>query len=70
MFVIGLPRTGTTALGQLVANDPQFRSLRTWESQARTPPPEAATQHTDPRIAQAAEGIAMMDEHVPANAGR
>lgn len=32
VFVIGLPRTGTTALSQLVAADPQFRSLRTWES--------------------------------------
>ncbi|MDT5080724.1 MAG: hypothetical protein QOJ80_5361 [Mycobacterium sp.] len=65
VFVIGLPRTGTTALSQLVANDPQFRSLRTWESQACTPPPEAATQHSDPRIAQAAEGLAMMDEMFP-----
>ena len=54
VVVLGLPRTGTTALGQLVSADPQFRSLRTWESQAPTPPPEAATQHTDPRIAQAA----------------
>ena len=53
VFVIGLPRTGTTALSQLVAADPQFRSLRMWESQAPTPPPEAATQYTDPRIAQA-----------------
>ncbi|TPG31415.1 sulfotransferase family protein [Mycolicibacterium hodleri] len=65
VFVIGLPRTGTTALSQLVANDPQFRSLRTWESQACTPPPEATTQHTDPRIAQCGEGIAMMDEMFP-----
>ena len=65
MVVLGLPRTGTTALGQLVAADPQFRSLRTWESQAPTPPPEAATQHTDPRIAQAAEGIAMIDQMFP-----
>jgi hypothetical protein len=65
VFVIGLPRTGTTALSQLVASDPQFRSLRMWESQACTPPPEAATQHTDPRIAQAAEGIAMMDNMFP-----
>ena len=46
VFVIGLPRTGTTALSQLVAADPQFRSLRMWESQACTPPPEAATEHT------------------------
>ena len=65
VVILGLPRTGTTALGNLVANDPQFRSLRTWESQAPTPPPEAATQYTDPRIAQAAEGIAMIDQHVP-----
>ncbi|MBY0288329.1 MAG: sulfotransferase [Mycobacteriaceae bacterium] len=65
VFVIGLPRTGTTALSQLVASDPQFRSLRMWESQACTPPPEAATQHDDPRIAQAAEGIAMMDSTFP-----
>jgi hypothetical protein len=65
VVVLGLPRTGTTALGQLVSNDPQFRSLRTWESQAPTPPPEAATQHTDSRIAQAAEGIAMIDQMFP-----
>ena len=65
VVILGLPRTGTTALGQLIANDPQFRSLRTWESQAPTPPPEAATQYTDPRIAQAAEGIAMIDTMFP-----
>lgn len=65
IVILGLPRTGTTALGQLVANDPQFRSLRTWESQAPTPPPEAAIQLTDPRIAQAAEGITMIDQMFP-----
>ena len=65
VFVIGLPRTGTTALSQLVASDPQFRSLRTWESQACCPPPEKATERTDPRIAQCAEGIAMMDQMFP-----
>ena len=65
VFVIGLPRTGTTALSQLVAADPQFRSLRTWESQAPTPPPEAATQHTDPRIEQAEAGLKMLDDMFP-----
>ncbi|ORV85997.1 sulfotransferase [Mycobacterium interjectum] len=65
VFVIGLPRTGTTALSQLVAADPQFRSLRMWESQAPTPPPEAATEHTDPRIAQAEAGLKMLDEMFP-----
>ena len=65
VFVIGLPRTGTTALSQLVAADPQFRSLRMWESQAPTPPPEAATQHTDPRIAQAEAGLQMLNDMFP-----
>ncbi|MCV7079107.1 sulfotransferase family protein [Mycobacterium szulgai] len=65
VFVIGLPRTGTTALSQLVAADPQFRSLRMWESQAPAPPPETATQDTDPRIAQAQAGLKMLDEMFP-----
>ncbi len=65
VFVIGLPRTGTTALSQLVAADPQFRSLRTWESSAPVPPPETETEHTDPRIAATEQGIAMMDEAFP-----
>src|ERR1700719_612600 len=65
VVVLGLPRTGTTALSQLVAADPQFRSLRTWESQAPTPPPEAATQHSDPRIAQAEEGLRMLNDMFP-----
>jgi hypothetical protein len=65
VFVIGLPRTGTTALSQLVAADPQFRSLRLWESGAPVPPPEAATQHTDPRIAATEAGLAMMNEAFP-----
>ncbi len=65
VFVIGLPRTGTTALSQLVAADPQFRSLRTWESAAPVPPPESATEHSDPRIAATEGGLAMMNEAFP-----
>ncbi len=65
VFVIGLPRTGTTALSQLVAADPQFRSLRLWESGAPVPPPETATEHSDPRIAAAADGLALMNEYFP-----
>jgi hypothetical protein len=65
VFVIGLPRTGTTALSQLVAADPQFRSLRLWESGAPCPPPESATEHSDPRIAQTEAGLAMLHEMFP-----
>ena len=65
VFVIGLPRTGTTALSQLVAADPQFRSLRLWESSSPCPPPESATEHSDPRIAETEAGLAMMNEMFP-----
>ncbi|HEY6131658.1 MAG TPA: sulfotransferase [Halioglobus sp.] len=60
IFIIGLPRTGTTALSQLVAADPQMRSLRTWESLAPVPPPERATEHSDARIAEAQAGLDYM----------
>ena len=65
VFVIGLPRTGTTALSQLVAADPQFRSLRLWESSSPCPPPESATEHSDPRIADTEAGLAMMNQLFP-----
>jgi Sulfotransferase family len=65
VIVIGLPRTGTTALSLLISADPQFRSLRMWESQSPTPPPEAASQDCDTRIAEAAAGLEMMDAAFP-----
>jgi hypothetical protein len=60
LFIIGLPRTGTTALSQLLALDPQIRSLRLWESSEPVPPPETATEDTDPRIAATAAGLEIM----------
>jgi hypothetical protein len=60
IVILGLPRTGTTATSQLVALDPSVRSLRLWESSDPVPPPEAATEHTDPRIADAEVGLEMM----------
>ncbi len=50
---MGLPRTGSSALSCFLAEDPQARSLRNWEAQAPCPPPERATQDSDPRIAKA-----------------
>jgi hypothetical protein len=60
LVIIGLPRTGTTALSQLVSTDPQIRSLRLWESSNPVPPPESATEDTDPRIEEAAQGLEAM----------
>ncbi len=65
VFVTGLPRTGTTALSNLLARDPAARSLRFWESQRPTPPPEAATYETDPRIALADATLSAMKEAAP-----
>lgn len=50
---MGLPRTGSTALSCLLAEDPAARSIRNWEAQAPCPPPEFETQDSDPRITNA-----------------
>ncbi len=65
LFGLGLPRTGSTALSYLLAQDPARRSLRTWEAGAPCPPPETATEHTDPRIAEAQAGIDFTNEMFP-----
>ena len=56
-FITGLPRTGTTALSHLLAEDPDTRSLAVWESEEPTPPPETATRDNDPRIAACAQRL-------------
>ncbi len=49
LVVFGLPRTGTTALHHLLSADAQFRYLRSWELNDPVPPPDIATEATDPR---------------------
>lgn len=51
----GLPRTGTTALANMMSLDPQFRCLRGWEQSTPCPPPRLDGEATDPRRLQAAE---------------
>jgi hypothetical protein len=46
---LGLPRTGSTALSFLLAEDPGARSLTLWESAAPAPPPSTVAA-PDPRI--------------------
>jgi hypothetical protein len=62
---LGLPRTGSTALSNLLAEDPAVRSIRNWENMWPCPPPELATVDTDPRIAAAAERTALQDQLAP-----
>jgi len=65
LFGIGLPRTGSTATSFLLACDRSRRSLRTWEATAPCPPPETATEDTDPRIAASEAGIQFTREMFP-----
>jgi hypothetical protein len=54
LVVVGLPRTGTTALQYLLGVDPQYRYPRQWEMATPVPPPDPATEHEDPRRPTAA----------------
>jgi hypothetical protein len=50
LIIVGLPRTGTTILYDLLSLDPALRWPREWETFIPWPAPEAATMDTDPRI--------------------
>jgi hypothetical protein len=47
--ITGLPRTGTTALGNMMSRDSAFRLLRLWEQDAPVPPPVLEEEARDPR---------------------
>jgi len=47
--VNGLPRTGTTALADMLSLDPQLRCLTGWEQTKPVPPPVAGQELADPR---------------------
>jgi len=47
--IVGLPRTGTTALGNMMSLDPHFRALRPWEQEKPCPPPRIENEESDPR---------------------
>jgi hypothetical protein len=50
IVLVGMPRSGTTALSHLLAADPDNRSLLAWEATESIPPPTTATYQTDPRF--------------------
>ena len=65
LMVLGLPRTGSTALHCLLGEDPAVRVMRNWEAMHPCPPPEAATYETDPRIAAMESHMTQRDELTP-----
>ena len=65
VLIVGQPRTGTTILFDLLAQDDRFRVPLTWEVAQPHPPPETATYDTDPRIEASAAAGAMTEALIP-----
>jgi Sulfotransferase family len=63
---LGLPRTGSTALSMLLAQDPDVRYLRRWESSQPCPPP-STVEGVDPRIPPDKGEMVGTRYHVPAD---
>ncbi|MGA8250943.1 MAG: sulfotransferase, partial [Mycobacterium sp.] len=65
IVIVGQPRTGTTILYDLLAQDPDLRAPLTWEVDEPCPVPQPETYHDDPRIAQVQASIEMSEQIVP-----
>ena len=57
LIITGLPRSGSTFLHGLLAQDPASRVPLHWELRFPSPPPERSSHDTDPRIERAARHI-------------
>lgn len=57
LFITGLPRSGSTLLHNLFAQDPANRVPLNWETMYPSPPPDRATYATDPRADRAERQI-------------
>jgi hypothetical protein len=53
LIIVGWPRTGSTLLHRLLAQDPASRPLLTWETMLPAPRPQEEGKRQDPRIRRA-----------------
>ena len=65
LVICGQPRTGTTILFDLLAQDPAHRAPLTWEVDFPVPPPTTATYDSDPRIEESEVMSGMADQIIP-----
>jgi hypothetical protein len=63
IFITGLPRTGTSILHELLAQDPAHRVPLHWEVRHPCPPPEPGT--SDSRIERAERQVQLWNQIVP-----
>ena len=60
LLVLGLPRTGTTLLYELLAQDPAHRAPLSWELDDPCPAPSGPLSARDPRVAQCEKRMAAL----------
>jgi Sulfotransferase family len=67
LFIVGVPRSGTTHLLNLIASDPGMRSMRYWESLEPVPRSmrRGSEVEVSARLAVAVEACALMDTVIP-----
>lgn len=65
IFIVGLPRSGTSILFEVLSQDPACRVPETWEAMLPCPPPCADDYETDPRIGQVHGLVTQWNRVVP-----
>jgi len=65
VFILGLPRTGSTTLQQMLQQDPDTQVLEYWLGVCPQPRPPRATWERDPRYQQVAEVLRLTYEKDP-----
>jgi hypothetical protein len=65
LVIVGQPRTGTTILYDLLAQDPAHRAPLTWEVDRPCPPPETAMYETDARADEVQAQLDLVAQLLP-----
>jgi len=65
VVIVGQPRTGTSVLHDLMAQDPANRVPLSWEVERPVPAPRTETYATDPRIEMAQSQFDLVDSIIP-----
>lgn len=65
IVIVGQPRTGTTILHDLMAQDPANRAPISWELERPVPAPRTETFWTDPRIEECQAGFDLVESFIP-----
>jgi len=65
VFIIGLPRSGTTIMQEILGADPDARTVKMWEAKFPIPPPAPGDATPDPRIEKAQGLVGLQNQITP-----